>query len=358
MSPPTKILQIVPRLPPDNDGVGDYARQLARQLASAHHIETAFLSFRPNLETPNTIDGFATHQLFNHTKSHFLSLLPKDIDGILLHYSNYPYLQSHFKAPFWFPNALKVAKTERNLPVVVLFHELPTLKWKNIRVLNPIQTPVSKELSRLANAVVTDTQNFKRQLQKWTKSAIACIPDFSTIGEPQQNQIQPLEKRQPRLVIFGGSDRARAYQNLGRLFKTCQALGIQEICDIGTKQNIAPSRLGKITFTELGFQPATKVQEILLDSQAGFLDYTKFPGDLGKSSVFAAFCAHGVMPICTAHNPSEADGIFANQQYAIAGEHLSNWSPQQRQSIADRAREWYAQHNLEANAKLFSDCFS
>ncbi len=358
MSPPTKILQIVPRLPPDNDGVGDYARQLAQQLSSSHHIETNFLSFRPNPKTPSKVDGFTTHGLFSHTKASFLSLLPKDINGILLHYSNYPYLQSHFKAPFWFPSALKAAQTALDIPIVVLFHELPTLKWKDMRILNPVQASVSKQLSQLADAVVTDTQNFKRQLQKWTKSAIACIPDFSTIGEPLPSQIQPLEKRQPRLVIFGGSDRVRAYQNLDRLLKTCQALGIQEICDIGAKQNIALSRFGKITFTESGFQPAAKVQEILLDSQAGFLDYTRFPGDLGKSSVFAAFCAHGVMPICTAHNPSEADGIFANQQYAIAGEHLSNWPPQKRQSIAAQARAWYAQHSLETNAKLFASYFS
>ncbi|MEO1446843.1 MAG: hypothetical protein AAFV46_11550, partial [Cyanobacteria bacterium J06635_11] len=100
------------------------------------------------------------------------------------------------------------------------------------------------------------------------------------------------------------------------------------------------------------------VRELLLDSVAGLMDYSRFPGDLGKSSVFAAFCAHGVMPICTVYNPSEPDGVFADQQYVIAGSHLSDWSAQQRQTVATQAREWYSEHSLAINAQRFASHFS
>ncbi|MEL7328704.1 MAG: hypothetical protein AAGJ69_02530, partial [Cyanobacteria bacterium J06559_1] len=207
---PTKILQIVPRLPPYSDGVGDYARLLAKQLAEAHHIETEFVTFRPGTETPASCDGFTTHRLFEHSEADFLSLIPATVDGIVLHYSNYPYLQGKLDAPFWLVAGLKTFKRQRKLSLVVMFHELPTLKWKRIRILNPIQTLVSKRLARLADAVFTDSHHFKTHLEKWASAPLTCIPDFSTIGEPQADQVRPLEARQPRLIIFGGSDRVRA----------------------------------------------------------------------------------------------------------------------------------------------------
>jgi len=356
MKPTSNILQIVPRLPPYSDGVGDYAILLAKQLASNHNIQTDFVTFCPGTETPATVDGFTTHRLFEHTTQYLLSLISKDVDGVLLHYSNYPYLQGMLDAPFWLVEALQQIQQRSSCPLVVMYHELPTVKWKQLRVLNPIQSLVSKRLSKIASAVFTDSHHFKSHLEKWTNAPITCIPDFSTIGEPSPSQVKPLCDRQRRVVIFGGSDRARAYRDIDNLLETCKALDIREICDIGTKQNLPSESFGDITFTEMGFQSAIAVQEILLDSVAGYLDYSRFPGDLGKSSVFAAFCAHGVMPICTAYNPSEPDGVFAAQHYAVAGRQLSTVSAQQCQRIADNALAWYAQHSLGINAERFASC--
>ena len=353
----SKVLQIVPRLPPYSDGVGDYARLLAQQLSHKHQIETEFVTFRPGTDTPDEVDGFRTHRLFTHSIDAFLSFLSPSISGVLLHYSNYPYLQGKLDAPFWLVQALRQLQQRQPMPLVTMFHELPTLKWKKIRVLNPIQSQVSRQLSRLASAVFTDSYHFKKHLQNWTQAPITCISDFSTIGEPTPKQINPLNQRQRRLVVFGGSDRIRAYRNPDRLLATCKALNIPEICDIGAPQTLDTRSLSSLTFTQMGFQPAETVKTILLDSMAGLIDYSRFPGDLGKSSVFAAFCAHGLMPICSAYNPSEPDGIFADKQYAIASQNLANYSPMQCQQIADQARAWYCQHDLATNAKQFASHF-
>lgn len=350
-----KLLQIVPRLPPDSDGVGDYARLLAQQLFQDHAINTEFVVFYHSDQTPEKTDGFRTHRLPAHAVDNFLSLIPKDISGIILHYSNYPYLQGKLDSPAWLVEAL--TKIVPTIPLVVMFHELPTLKWKHIRVLNPVQSVVSKRLAQLATAVITDSHHFKIHLEKWTKSAVTCIPDFSTIGEPNAETVLPLSARQSRLIIFGGSDRIRAYKNLDLIVETCKALNISEICDIGRPQNIDPNSFEGITFTEMGFQPAEVVRSRLLNSVAGLMDYSRFPGDLGKSSVFAAFCAHGLMPLCTEYNPSEPDGVFVGKQYAIAGSQLIGQSPQQRQNIANQAREWYCGHRLAINAELFASHF-
>ncbi len=351
---PTKILQIVPRLPPDSDGVGDYSRLLAQQLAKAHQIETEFAVFRPSDKTPADLDGSSIHRLSEASAAHLLSQISSEISGIIIHYSNYPYLQGKLDAPFWLADVLKTAVHQHRLPLVSMFHELPTLKWKRLRFLNPIQSLVSRQLAKLSSAVVTDSHHFKGHLERWTNASVTCIPDFSTIGEPMPEQVRPLRDRKPRLVVFGGADRVRAYRHLENLLKTCEALGIKEICDIGSKQNLDSTQFGAIAFQEMGFQSAEAVQSILLDSVAGFMDYSRFPGDLGKSSVFAAFCAHGLMPICTAYNPSEPDGIFENQQYAVPGPQLFTCTAEQQQTIASQAQSWYSQHSLDLNAQFFA----
>jgi hypothetical protein len=53
------ILQIVPRLPPAIDGVGDYALNLARQLRQDFSIHTHFLVCDPNWNGKTELEGFS-----------------------------------------------------------------------------------------------------------------------------------------------------------------------------------------------------------------------------------------------------------------------------------------------------------
>jgi hypothetical protein len=350
---PIKIAQIVPRLPPYRDGVGDYAIWLAKQLLTAHNIDTQFLIFQAGPKNDANIEGFSASKLKEHTIQEFNRLISPDVDGIILHYSNYPYLRGKWDAPFWLLDALNDIKQRLAVKVIVMFHELPTLKFGRIKVLNPVQALMSRRLAQTAHTVITDSSNFKKQLGKWTKSAIPCIPDFSTIGEP--DHVVPLAERDRRLIIFGGHDRYRVYQNhLSSLLQTCNALGIQEICDIGSPLNLDAGDFKNLRLVEMGFQPEEAIQQLMLTSFAGLIDYTRFPGDLGKSSVFAAFCAHGLLPICTVYNPSEADGIHLNRQYVVSGNHLQNWSLVELQAIATQAHQWYDCHSLAKNTNVFA----
>lgn len=346
------IVQIVPRLPPYTDGVGDYGLRLADRLLKDRGLFTHFLVYQQGLEINPVINGFKATGLPAHTTDGLLSVLPTDLEGILLHYSNYPYLQGKFDAPFWLVDALRAARQQRQIKLVVMFHELPRLKWKNINFLNPIQSIVSRRLARLASSIITDSGKFQAKLSEWVEYPVTCIPDFSTVGEPEN--IPTLAKRERRIVVFGSSDRYRVYQNaLPQLLETCKILGITEICDIGKSLDLNPSDFPGVRLVQMGFQSAEAISQLMLNSWAGCFDYTRFPGDLGKSTVFAAYCAHGLIPLGTQYNPSEADGIKMNENYVVMGNHLSQVSLDKLQEVADNAYKWYQPHCQKENAKIF-----
>lgn len=348
-----EIVQIVPRLPPHTDGVGDYALRLSDQLWADYRIYSHFLVFKLGLQLDPLESGFSVTSLAEHSAEALLAALPASVQGIIVHYSNYPYLNGPLDAPFWLPKALKLAIQQRKLTLVVMFHELPTLKFKAIKIINPLQSQVSRQLAQLAHGVITDSARFQARLSRWTHHPIPCIPDFSTVGEP--SDIPPLANRQKRLVVFGGNDRSRVYNHhLPQVLQTCLRLGIGEIIDIGRPLNLNPADFGEIRLTEMGFQPATVVSELILNSVAGMIDYTRFPGDLGKSTVFAAFTSHGTLPIVTAYNPSEGDGLFLNQHYVTPTEVQPPIHWQALQTIASRAYQWYHGHSLSQNAQVFA----
>lgn len=352
-----KIVQIVPRLPPYPDGVGDYSLRLAGKLRDEHSISTHFFVFQQGITIEPLINGFSTTVLPAHSPETFLSLLPDDIEGIILHYSNYPYLRGKFDAPFWLVKALQLSMKQRQIKLVVMFHELPMLKWKRINLLNPIQSLVSRRLAKIASTVLTDSARFQAILSQWLKRTVTCIPDFSTIGEPKT--VLPLAERNQRVIVFGGSDRHRVYKNsLKELLQYCQILGIEEIYDIGQPLDLKTQyTFGKVHLIEMGFQPAEVVSQLMLTSLAGCLDYTRFPGNLGKSSVFAAFCAHGLVPLCTQYNPSEADGIEVKKNYLVLDDYLKQLKFEELQTVSDNAHQWYQSHNLTENAKVFASHF-
>ncbi|WP_043998980.1 hypothetical protein, partial [Microcystis aeruginosa] len=97
---------------------------------------------------------------------------------------------------------------------------------------------------------------------------------------------------------------------------------------------------------------------LMLTSRGGFLDYSRFPRDLGKSTVFAAYAAHGLVPVLTDYNPSEADGVENNKHYLVADENLSSLDLTQLQQIADNAHRWYQDHNLIKVAKFYGSYFN
>ena len=358
----TKILQIVPAPPYTGDGISDYASLLASRLWQDYGIETNFLVFRTDLTIDSGKSKFPIIQLSSHNSHSLVSAIPEKVDAIILHFSGYPYFDSTFKGllgintPFWLAEALQSVVHLSQTKLILMVHELPRLNRGQFYLfdfLNPIQNLVSRRIARMADTVLTSSNRYQVILSKWLGKNVAKVSIFSNIGEP--DSIPPLLMRKRRLVIFGGSARYRLYQNdFQALIQSCKLLGIEEIYDVGPPLKLPKYSDLEVNLVEMGFQSQREISELLLTSLAGCMDYSPFPGNLGKSGVFAAYCAHGVVPILTQYNPSEADGLHLNQHYVIPGDDLNHLSLAELQTIADNAHTWYQTHTLKAIAQVFA----
>ena len=357
----TKILQIIPTSPNNADGIGDYALQLATQLRQDFQVDTQFLVFRNDMQVESSVSGFVMQQLSIHTAEHFCAAIPDGIQAIIVHFSAYPYFNSSLKGslgvgtPFWFVDALRSVVTSGQIKLVVMFHELPKLYWKQFYVfdfLNPIQCIVSRRLAQMADTVLTSSTRFQSVLSKWIGKDVAKLSIFSSMGEPEV--IIPLRARQRRVIVFGGSARARIYNNHSpALIQSCQLLGIDEIYDIGSTLNLPNYTHAGIDLRSIGFRSPVEISELLSTSLAGCIDYSPFPGNLGKSSVFAAYCAHGLVPILTRYNPSEVDDLYNDRHYLVLGSELAILNLNRLQIVADTAHQWYVGHTTKSIAKTF-----
>ena len=348
----TRILQIVPRMFPDVDGVGDYALQLARELRDRNQIRSDFLVFRPNPRLQPQVDGFAVHRLDHHTVQGLVDQVPENISTIFIQYSNYPYLLGKIDAPMWLVHGLQILK-QRGKRIVVMFHELPTLRYRQIRCPNLLQRRVSRGLAAVADAVVTNNTAFQQTLTRWTQSPVRCVPNFSTIGELAT--IPPLSARTRSLVVFGSSDRTRVYRNnTETLNHICQTLGIDTLYDVGRPVDWDHQDLA-VNVVKTGFLPAPEVSALMAKSMAGVFDYRRFPQNLAKSTVYAAYCAHGLLPICNGHGLKPQDGIGANQHYLVTSKLKQFTQPSSLQTIADNAHAHYLTRTLAQCTRKFAE---
>ena len=353
----TNVYSIVPRLPPAIDGVGDYALNLARQLRKDFNIQTHFIVGNSQWNGASELEGFPVTQVTNNSSKHLVKLLSGDLlSPVLLHYVGYGYAKRG--CPVWLVDGLQRWKSlypQRSL--VTMFHEIYAsgLPWQSSFWLSPLQKNLAIKLVILSDRIITSKQSYAAILVKLSNgkhTQIKSLPVFSTIGEPKQ--ILPLSERQKRLVIFGSvSNRMRVYQeSQADLDYVCQHLNIKEIIDLGTPTGITPKSIGNVPILELGQQPAEKISDIMADAIAGFLNYN--PDFLAKSTIFAAYCAHGLLPISAIGSSSVIDGITTGEHYWVPSKSELK-DIEMMQVIANNAHSWYSANDLSAQSTVFFD---
>jgi hypothetical protein len=335
-----RVLQIVPYLPPPFEGVGAYATALAEALAKRSGVETRFVVGDP-VWSGGTANG--ARAVPARTTAGLLAELEGE-ETVLLHYANYGY-QSR-GCPIWLVEGLarwRSGAAGRRL--VTLFHEVWASgpPWRSSFWLQPLQRRLAAAAARLSAALATSLDLYAEVIRPWARNRdIVVMPVFSTVGEPEA--VPPLAQRARRIVVFGGEGaRGRTYSRfLPELADAARALQAEEICDVGPPVPL-PGQAGGIPIHRLGVLPPADVSDLLLGSAGGFLAYP--PDFLPKSTIFAAYCAHGLLPTCAWDRHPKDGPVVAGRHYWTGSGDL--------QAIASAAHDWYARHSLVRQAETF-----
>jgi hypothetical protein len=352
-----RAVQIVPRLPPAVDGLGDYALCLARQLRDDHEIESSFIVGDPSWEGGGGVEGFSGGRLSDRSAAALAgSLGSDDTRAVLLHYVGYGYAKRG--APFWLIRGLERWRGNNSRArLLTIFHEIAASgpPWTSAFWLSPLQRRLAARLVRLSDTCVTSKQSYAEILQSLSSdrgSIWRPLPVFSTIGEPK-TPLPLLRHRRRRLVVFGGAaNKARVYaRSLPAIERSCGALAIDEIVDIGPPSGRAASSVAGVPVIEMGRLPAAEISALLSESLAGFFNYNT--AYLAKSSIFAAYCSHRLLPVSAPREVVAADGLEPGRHYYVAAPH-EPISITKGQEVADSAHAWYQTHKLSEQAKAFA----
>jgi len=271
--------------------------------------------------------------------------------AVLLHVSGYGYER---RALFgWLLREVLDAQRAlgERLRLLAMFHELFASgpPWRSAFWLGGLQARLVRRLAQAADAVCTNTQRHVPFLRGAIDSAtpFRCLPVFSTIGEAVHRP--PPHDREPALVAFGSqSTRRRALSQLRLHSSALQRLGIRYITEIGSGEPTEPHCGLPHRFA--GQLPAQEVGRQLLLHRWGLLEYPA--SHLGKSTVFAAYAAHGCVTLNVARRVQPEEGLEAGRHFM----ELARAEPAIEvplHILVQAASDWYAGHTLERQSSEF-----
>lgn len=354
-----RIAVVVPQLPPALGRLGNYSLHLAHQLRHDFGIESEFIITDPTWPYGPRLDGFDVHSVARSTPKDFRTLLTRlDVSTVLVHYASGEPL---FTCPWWMLDALEEWQRVRHgCHIVTMFHDLYSFGpvWSGAFWRSPLQRKRVSHLARLSDRVLTNCQSHTVKL--WMLSGgkhttVPTLPVFSTLGEP--SDVLPLADRPRSLMVMGsGRDRQALYaRSHDRLSALCALLQIEVICEIGSPLMAPTGQIGTIPIHALGLNPPAITSQLLSTAAVGLL--AEDPSQLATSAAFAAYAAHGLIPVSiTDGAPRATDRLQPSRHYWTVPQHLSEMNWEAGQAIATRAHRWYQPHCLRVHARTFAQC--
>jgi hypothetical protein len=341
-----RVLHIVPRVPPAVCGVGDYAWNIARGLKRDHDMTSTFIAAGVSGHVaPENPEFRVVRAECGEPLLRALVTEAPHHDVVLLQLSGYGFAKRG--APVALARAVTTfQRSERSLPLVTMFHELYAS--------GPIHTsafwlkPVQKLALRMIARASTTVRTNRHQYAIWLAAQrgedirfIPALPIFSSLGEAAS--FRPHGERKKHLLLFQPPGDAEFWNAVTTIRRARDTSGI-----------IAAGRVGAIPpehrVEQLGYVTAEAAGILLNDSALGLLAY--YDGYLSKSSLFAAYAAHGITTVLAAVNHSENDGIRHGVHYL---------TPDQLNRPASELEEsgrslfaWYHSHSLSATVTSFA----
>ena len=232
--------------------------------------------------------------------------------------------------------------------LIVVFHETFASgpPWSSVFWTNPFQRRLVARLARLADARrITTTSGLHEltgTLRRGENLPATVAPVFSNVGEPLG--LPPAGDRAWQVVVFGSRPvRAQVYARPAALEAFCARHGITRVVDVGMPLPETP-RLDGVKIHAAGPLPAPEASALFSQSLAGYFDY--HAPFLGKSGIFAAYCAHGMVPVTFPANRTAGDGLRAGEHYLAGAD-----DPAPFDMVSRAAHAWYHAHRLEIHAR-------
>ncbi len=346
------LLQIVPQLPGTHEGVGDYALNLASALLREFQVKTVFALPRA---APDKVGDFSVRSF--DLSSSASTTIAQGCDDVLLHYVNYGYHQRG--VPRELPGFLQTLRQTVGLRISVVFHELfaeVKVPWRSAFWLRPIQIRIAGEIAALADVCFVSSEGMAAQLQRVAQPARVRIqPVMSNFGEPILTAAELAARDPHRWVICGGTALvARSVASFPvRLGAIPAQFSPRELYLIGGQPNeTVRANLRRLQGLKVEYLPgieATAASDILSSCSFAWLDYFREPeppaGAILKSTAFAAYLAHGVIPIVPHSGLSvqvRDDGMPGPFFVGPSGQSLP--AEAERASTALALYEWYQRH--------------
>jgi hypothetical protein len=359
------LIQVVARRSAAPDGVTNYALALARALRAYRGANSVFLSGTPSVDAMPVEDEWKT-VCVPKRKARMLAdivqLLSAETNAcaVVLHFSGYGYQKRG--VPVWLVRGLRLwSRRAGRVPLLTMFHELYATGRPNQSAfwLSPLQKQIARSILNLSSVAITPTNlGFKllSELREEDATKITAMPVFSNVGEPGCG-CAPCA-RTAAAVVFGLAGVEDGIYGIYRseIERIISGLAIEKIFDVGPRLSSMPRTLAGAPVISKGVLPQDAVSELLQCARFGLV---ACPIDwIGKSSVFAAYAAHGVVPIVLSDKEGAFDGLQPARHFLDGLRLGTGASAQDLASMQRNLFSWYTSHSLKVQADFLANTIS
>jgi hypothetical protein len=132
--------------------------------------------------------------------------------------------------------------------------------------------------------------------------------------------------------------------------RVLEALGIKEIVDIGGGTD-APAQVSGIPVRSTGELSVSELADEIPRAMFGFLSYPAVY--IAKSSVFAAYCSQGTIPVIAAPFAGEVDGL-RDGVHLLSPRTLDAAIASGLDRCSSQAWQWYSGHRVHVHAETYA----
>jgi hypothetical protein len=350
-SPRRTLIQLLPRLKPERCGISDQAVLLARELKDGFGIDSAFIVLNSD-ERCNVSQPVIYCRASNLLES-CLELTQGRDGAVLAHVSGYGY--SADGAPTLLAEGVEEVKRSGLFCTAAYFHETfaSGWPWNSAFWHSRRQQTALRKLVACCQLIVTNTSSYAEWLGRASQlegeALVELLPVYSAAGETDTPV--PFSRRNAAMAVFGlPGTRIKAYRKIAEWDNLADALGIEEIYDIGPECE-TPSELNGIRVRSLGLLSVQDLAAAFRQARFGFTNYHR--NWLGKSSVFASYCAQGLVPVMAEPFSGQAEGL-RDGVHVVSVRTAEAACKAGLEKCGHAAWSWYRSHSVHVHAARYA----